>query len=53
MFKDVKNCQDVKVYKEYTRLVEILTTDEYIDMYDKIGAIRAIVGRIDELMEDE
>ena len=53
MFRDVKNCQDVKVYKEYTRLVEILTTDEYSDMYDKVGAIRSVMGRIETLIEDE
>lgn len=53
MFYELTTANENKVYNEYTRLTEILTTNEYSDMYSKIGAIRSVMNRIEELMEDE
>lgn len=50
MFNGYMTAQDKDVYKEYSRLVEILTTDEYNDMYSKIGAIRAKMKHIEKIM---
>ena len=52
MFTEKMTRQDKKVYKEYLRLVEILTTDEYSGMYDKIGAVKATITHINDIMDE-
>lgn len=52
MFTENMTQQDMKVYKEYLRLVEILTTDEYSGMYEKIGAIESTISNINEIMDE-
>lgn len=53
MFNEKMTEQDKKVYVNYLRLVEILTTDEYGGMYEKIGAIEAKIRQINEIIDDE
>lgn len=53
MFTEKMTQQDMKVYKEYLRLVEILTTDEYSGMYEKIGAVQAILHNMEDLLQEE
>ena len=47
LFKGVITKNNKKIYEYYKRIVEVISTDEYSDMYDKIGAIKAAIGKID------
>ncbi len=49
MFKGVITKDDKKIYEHYKRIVEVIPTDEYSDMYDKIGAIKAAIGKIEAM----
>ena len=43
---------DKDVYIEFIRIAEILITNEYHDMYEKIFAVKSVIERIESIMAD-
>ena len=48
-FRTNSNRMDKRIYVHYRRILEIIGTDEYSDMYSKIGAIQATLNKINDM----
>ena len=48
-FRTNSTREDMAIYVQYRRILEIIGTDEYSDMYSKIGAIQAAINKINDI----